>query len=98
MSLSKDHKSVTLLSMPITKSAKKALRGSARKRRVNDARRREMRTQVKTLKKVVLESESNENGLSVAYKAIDKAAKQGVIKKNTAARKKSRLAKLIRRK
>lgn len=33
--------------------------------------------------------------LSLAYKAIDKAAKRGVIKKNTAARKKSRLAKLL---
>ena len=30
--------------------------------------------------------------LSAAYKAIDKAAKRGVIKKNTAARKKSRLS------
>ena len=35
--------------------------------------------------------------LSEAYKAIDKAAKRGVIKKNTASRKKSRLTKLIGR-
>lgn len=33
--------------------------------------------------------------LRIAYKAIDKAAKKGVIKKNTAARKKSKLAKKI---
>lgn len=33
--------------------------------------------------------------LSIAYKAIDKAAKKGVVKKNTAARKKSKLAKKI---
>jgi len=33
--------------------------------------------------------------LPSAYKAIDKACKTGVIKKNTAARKKSRLMKLI---
>ena len=33
--------------------------------------------------------------LSVAYKALDKAAKGGVIKKNTASRKKSRLARAI---
>ncbi len=32
-----------------------------------------------------------------AYKALDKAAKTGVIKKNAAARKKSRLMKLIRK-
>lgn len=35
---------------------------------------------------------SKEN-LSAAYKAIDKAAKAGVIKKNAAARKKSQMAK-----
>ena len=33
--------------------------------------------------------------LANAYKAIDKAAKRGTIKKQTAARKKSRLAKLV---
>jgi len=33
--------------------------------------------------------------LSQVYSAIDKAAKRGVIKKNTAARKKSRLSKAI---
>ena len=35
--------------------------------------------------------------LSSAYKAIDKAAKRGVIKKNTASRKKARLAALIKK-
>lgn len=34
--------------------------------------------------------------LSQVYKAIDKAAKRGVIKKNTASRKKSRLTKLLK--
>jgi small subunit ribosomal protein S20 len=34
--------------------------------------------------------------LSEAYKAIDKAVKRGVIKKNTASRRKSRLAKRIK--
>ena len=33
--------------------------------------------------------------LSIAYKAIDKAAKRGVIKKGAADRKKSRLAKFL---
>ena len=35
--------------------------------------------------------------LREAFKAIDKAAKRGVIKKNTAARKKSRLVKHLRK-
>jgi len=34
--------------------------------------------------------------LSSAYQAIDKAFKTGIIKKNNAARKKSRLAKLVK--
>ena len=78
--------------MPIIKSAKKALRGSVRKHTINNARRKAMRSSVKTLKKTL-----NEKELSVTYQAIDKAAKRGVIKKNTAARKKSRLVKLMRR-
>ena len=35
--------------------------------------------------------------LALAYKAIDKALKSGLIKKNAAARKKSRLAKLLKK-
>ena len=35
--------------------------------------------------------------LPKVYKALDKAAKVGVIKKNTASRKKSRVSKLIQR-
>lgn len=41
--------------------------------------------------------EEAKNLISQAYQAIDKAAKRGVIKKNTAARKKSRLSALIKR-
>jgi small subunit ribosomal protein S20 len=42
--------------------------------------------------------EMSADALSKAFKAIDKAAKRGVIKKNTAARKKSRLAKALAKK
>lgn len=41
------------------------------------------------------EIQQAETLLQQAYKAIDKAAKTGVLKKNTAARKKSRLARLL---
>lgn len=41
-------------------------------------------------------SEAQKN-LPAIYKALDKAAKTGVIKKNTAARKKSRITKLIKK-
>jgi len=85
--------------MPIIKSAQKALRGSKKKRVFNDRRRRAMREAVKDVKKLVVAKNPTEaqKKLSVAYQAIDKAAKRGVIKKNTANRKKSRLVKLIKK-
>jgi small subunit ribosomal protein S20 len=83
--------------MPNTTSAKKALRASNRKRVFNDRRKFVMRERIKTLKKTVA---SGDNAgaqalLSETYKAIDKAQKRGVIKKNTASRKKSQLARTI---
>ena len=85
--------------MPITRSAKKALRSSATKRVFNDRRRQTFRKSVKELKSLVLSKQTaaTETKLREAFKAIDKAAKRGVIKKNTAARKKSQIAKLVRK-
>ena len=83
--------------MPITKSAKKAIRVSARKKAVNDRRKKEMKEQIKKIEKTVkTDIKAAEKMLSTAYQAIDKAAKKGVIKKNNAANKKSRLAKLVK--
>ncbi len=76
--------------MPNLENAKKALRVAARKRVLNDRRRRAMKVAVKSAKTVKTVAE-----LSKAFQAIDKAAKRGVIKKNAASRKKSRLAKAI---
>lgn len=81
--------------MPIIKSAKKALRGSKRKKVYNDRRDKAMKIAVKEVKK--LSGTEAKAKLAEAYKAIDKAAKRGVIKKNTASRKKSRLAKAIKK-
>jgi len=85
--------------MPIIKSAKKALRSSSKKRVFNDRRRKAMREAVKGVKKLVVAKNSAEaqTKLSEAYKAIDKATKRGVIKKNAASRKKSRLVKMIKK-
>lgn len=79
--------------MPITKSAKKALRGSAKKRGFNQHRKDELKGALKKIEKALKDGKGDEakQALSEAYKAIDKAAKRGIIKKNTAARKKSRL-------
>jgi small subunit ribosomal protein S20 len=83
--------------MPITQSAKKAIRGSLRKKGFNDARKRVMKEIIKKIEKLA-KTDKAEAGkmLSSAFKIIDKAAQKNVIKKNNAARKKSRLAKLIK--
>lgn len=85
--------------MPITKSAKKALRQSRRRRLFNLRRERKMKTLVKQLKKLIQEKKKLETQkiLPQVYQAIDKAAKRGIIKKNTASRKKSRLTKTMDR-
>jgi small subunit ribosomal protein S20 len=85
--------------MPILQQAKKAMRSSARKRVFNLRRTRNMKDVVKEIKDAVSAGKANEvkAKLSEAYKAIDKAAKRGVIKKNTASRKKSRLSALLKK-
>lgn len=85
--------------MPITKGAQKAHRASLRKRVFNVRRNREMNDVVKTIRKNLKDGDAvaAEAALPTAYKAIDKAAKRGVIKENTAARKKSRLVAAIKK-
>jgi small subunit ribosomal protein S20 len=85
--------------MAITSSAKRAIRVAARKRVYNIRRMDTMRDEVKTLKKMVLAKQFTEadKELATVYKVIDKAAKRGVIKKNTASRKKSRIVAFMRK-
>ncbi|MCH7551989.1 30S ribosomal protein S20 [Patescibacteria group bacterium] len=85
--------------MPITKSAKKALRQNIRGKIRNLKRKNAMKTLVKQTKKLAGAQKKEEaiKLLPELYKAIDKAAKRGIIKKNAAARKKSRLTKLIQK-
>lgn len=83
--------------MAITTGAKKAIRQGERKRGMNLRRQKVMKESVKEVSKLVVAGKKAEaeKNLKTAYKALDKAAKRGVIKKNTASRKKSRLAKAI---
>lgn len=85
--------------MAITSSAKKAIRVSARKRIINIRRKRVLLSAEKGVEKLLKAGKITEaeKMLSTAYQAIDKAAKRGVIKKNTADRKKSRLVAAIKR-
>ncbi len=85
--------------MAITKGAKKAHRSSLKKRVYNIRRKVALHDVVKTFKTHVADGalKEAEGRISSVYKAIDKAAKRGVISKNTAARKKSRLVAQMRK-
>ncbi len=84
--------------MAITKGAKKAHRASLRKYVFNLRRKRAMAEALKGARALVGKVRAEQmEVLKQAYSAIDKAMKRGVIKKNTAARKKSRLAKFLKK-
>lgn len=65
----------------------------------NNTNKRDFRIAIKKVLELVKENKIDEakKEFLVAQKALDKAAKKGVIKKNTAARRKSRLAKKLKR-
>lgn len=83
--------------VPITTSAKKALRQSKKKRVANLKYTNRIKSLVKEIKKLVAEKKTKEAKelLTKYYKALDKAAKENVIKKNAASRKKSRITLLV---
>jgi len=85
--------------MPITRSAKKALRASQKKRTFNLIRKDRASKAVKSVKKLVEGGKKKEAmaALRLAQKALDKAAKAHTIDKNTASRRKSRLSKMIKK-
>lgn len=79
--------------MPIKESAKKELRKGFKRRILNVARQKAVKDVTKKIQKLLASGAKEEAKklISTAYQAIDKAVKRGVLKKNTAARKKSRL-------
>lgn len=83
--------------MPITKSAKKALRQNERRRKRNLLYKNKIKDLRKKIRKLVEEKKFKDakSLLPLYYKIVDKAAKENVIKKNTASRKKSRIVKFI---
>lgn len=85
--------------MPITQSAKKAHRQSLRRRKFNVVRKSKAMDAVKSLKKLVAAGDKKAAlaQMSVAQKALDKAAKGYTLNKNTVARKKARLAKMLKK-
>ena len=85
--------------MPITTSAKKALRSSKRKHTFNMKKKDIFTKSVKNLKKLVLEKKTKEAEVlfTKVQQALDKATKTGILKKNTSSRKKSRLSAMIKK-
>jgi small subunit ribosomal protein S20 len=84
--------------MPNTKSAKKALRSSLKKKEYNIVTKFKIKNALKTLRKGLKTNPADyQTNLSQTFSAIDKAVKTNLLHKNTAARKKSRLVAMIRR-
>ncbi|MEK7461655.1 MAG: 30S ribosomal protein S20 [Patescibacteria group bacterium] len=85
--------------MSITRGAKKAHRSSLRKKEFNLRRKNTVSRTIKSFKKLII-SGNKKSAVAMmreVQSALDKAVKGKTLKKNTAARKKSRLSKLIRR-
>ena len=85
--------------MPITTSAKKALRTGERKRGFNIVKKELLNKAYKQVKKLVAEKKIKEARayMPQVQRIIDKSVKTGLLKKNTAARKKSRISALIKK-
>ena len=82
--------------MPIIKSAKKAMRRSRVLHARNDEFKLRMKMAIKKFIKNITKGEAVAlDDLKKVYKFVDKCAKIGVIKDKTAARKKSRVARLF---
>jgi small subunit ribosomal protein S20 len=83
--------------MPVTKTTKRRPAQIERRRVVNSKRIIEMRKLIKEANALLTANkvEDAEKLLPKIYKALDKATKRGVIKKNTASRKKSRMTKKV---
>ncbi len=88
--------------MPITSSAKKALKRSEKLQERNLKFKSSMKSEIKKIKKEVekvskweVKKDSLKNMLDTVYSAIDKAKKRNILHKNAAARKKSKLTKMV---
>lgn len=83
--------------MAKTRSAKEAQRTAVRRRVFNLRRSRAMKDEMKEVKKLLAGKDTvgAAKKLPTLYQALDKAAKNGTIKKNAAARMKSRITKRL---
>jgi small subunit ribosomal protein S20 len=78
-----------------TKSAEKRIRSNERKRIRNQMYRSRVKTMVRKAEQLIFGDEPSEDAVRVAISTLDKAAGKGIIHKNNAARRKSRLMKKL---
>ncbi len=76
--------------MPVTKTAKRALRSSLRKKSANDKLLTHLETALRRAKKT-----KSKGDISTVFSLADRASKKKIIHKNKAARIKSQMSKLI---
>lgn len=81
--------------MPTTRSAWKRMRSNEKKRLGNQSAKSRIKTAVKKVREAIAnkDNEALKTSLPKAFSELDKASVKGVIHKNTASRKKSRMAK-----
>jgi small subunit ribosomal protein S20 len=86
--------------MPHTRSAKKSLRKSQKRRLLNRAAKKAIKVQIKSVLAAAEKGAVDElrKEYILIAKRLDKAAAKRVIHPNTAARKKSQLARLLHKK
>ena len=81
--------------MANTKSAKKRIRSNERKRVRNTMYRSRVKTAVKKAEQSIFTGTPDEATIREAISTLDRAAGKGIIHKNNAARRKSRLMKKL---
>jgi len=85
--------------MPQHKSAKTRLRRNARRNEINTARTSTMRTAIRAAREAIAKGDvaAATEQLSKTTAAVQKGVSKGMLKKNTASRRVSRLAKALKK-
>ena len=81
--------------MANTKPAEKRIRSNERKRLRNQMYRSRVKTMLRKAEETIFAGEPSDEAIRLAMSTLDKAAVKGIIHKNNAARRKSRLAKKL---
>ena len=81
--------------MANTKSAEKRIRSNERKRVRNQMYRSRVKTMIRKAEQLIFGGQPSEDAVREAISTLDKAAGKGIIHKNNAARRKSRLMKKL---